>query len=115
MGKIDQAIADLNVDQSRLYATGLSLGGGGTWNLINRHSDRFAASVPIARGRSNLGILPCEPRQRADVDVSCEDRHVGSVHGDAERNRQYTRDDRRGAARLPGECRGPTFSSRAAR
>lgn len=58
MGKIDQAIADLNVDQGRLYATGLSLGGGGTWNLINRHSDRFAASVPICAVGPTWGYSP---------------------------------------------------------
>ena len=96
-GEDRPSLADLNVDQSRLYATGLSLGGGGTWNLINRHSDRFAASVPIC-AVGPTGDLPCESRQGADVDVSCEERHDGFVHGDAQRNRQYTRDDRRSAA-----------------
>lgn len=47
MSMVDRAIAEQNVDGRRLYATGLSLGGGGTWNLVNRHGDRFAAAVPI--------------------------------------------------------------------
>jgi predicted peptidase len=45
---IEQALSDLNVDGSRLYATGLSMGGGGVWNMLNRFPDRFAAGVPIA-------------------------------------------------------------------
>ena len=35
-------------DENRIYITGLSMGGGGTWNLLNRNPDRFAAAVPIA-------------------------------------------------------------------
>ena len=48
MDKIDEAIGMYNIDPDRLYITGLSMGGGGTWNMYNRHIDRFAASVPIA-------------------------------------------------------------------
>lgn len=45
---IEQAIDDFQVDASRLYVTGYSLGGGGTWNMLSRHPSRFAAAVPIA-------------------------------------------------------------------
>ena len=48
MAMIDQAISEYRVDPTRLYVTGLSMGGGGTWDMMNRHSDRFAAGVPIA-------------------------------------------------------------------
>jgi len=44
---IDRALAERPVDGGRLYATGLSMGGGGTWNVVNRYSDLFAAAVPI--------------------------------------------------------------------
>lgn len=47
MTMVDRAITEHSVAGRRLYATGLSLGGGGTWNLVNRHGDRFAAAVPI--------------------------------------------------------------------
>lgn len=47
MSMVDRASTEQNVDELRLYATGLSMGGGGTWNLINRHGDRFAAAAPI--------------------------------------------------------------------
>lgn len=48
MNKIDEAIGMYNIDPDRLYVTGLSMGGGGTWNMYNRFDDRFAAAVPIA-------------------------------------------------------------------
>jgi predicted esterase len=48
MSMIDQALLDFNVDPNRLYVTGLSMGGGGVWNMLNRFDDRFAAGVPIA-------------------------------------------------------------------
>jgi predicted peptidase len=44
---LDRALAEYNVDFKRIYVTGLSMGGGGVWNMINRYEDRFAAAVPI--------------------------------------------------------------------
>ena len=44
------------VDRSRIYLTGLSMGGFGTWELLSRHADWFAAAVPICGG----GILVTE-------------------------------------------------------
>ena len=48
MTMIDRARLNFNVDASRLYITGLSMGGGGVWNMLNRYPDHFAAGVPIA-------------------------------------------------------------------
>ena len=36
-----------NIDQSRMYITGISMGGGGTWDIICRNPDMFAAAMPI--------------------------------------------------------------------
>ncbi len=47
MAMVNRASAEQNVDERRFYATGLSMGGGGTWNIINRHGDQFAAAAPI--------------------------------------------------------------------
>ncbi len=49
---IDKLVAkDLPVDKSRVYVTGLSMGGFGTWDLIERRPTFFAAAIPIcARG-----------------------------------------------------------------
>jgi predicted peptidase len=38
------------VDKNRRYITGLSMGGFGTWDLIARFADRFAAAAPICGG-----------------------------------------------------------------
>lgn len=38
------------IDPDRVYITGLSMGGFGTWDLISRHPDRFAAAAPICGG-----------------------------------------------------------------
>lgn len=35
------------IDASRIYLTGLSMGGWGTWKLANEHPDMFAAVAPI--------------------------------------------------------------------
>lgn len=40
-----QLLAELPVDRSRIYATGLSLGGFGVWNLIRENPGMFAGAV----------------------------------------------------------------------
>lgn len=35
------------IDKSRIYVTGLSMGGYGVWDLISRYPNRFAAAVPV--------------------------------------------------------------------
>ncbi len=35
------------IDQSRIYLTGLSMGGWGSWRLAEKHPDLFAALVPV--------------------------------------------------------------------
>jgi predicted peptidase len=40
-------LAKYRADPDRVYLTGLSMGGGGTWNLAAAHPERFAAIVPI--------------------------------------------------------------------
>ena len=38
------------IDRERIYLTGLSMGGAGTWDLAARHPEWFAAAVPICGG-----------------------------------------------------------------
>lgn len=38
------------IDPKRIYVTGLSMGGFGTWDVIQRKPDLFAAAVPICSG-----------------------------------------------------------------
>ena len=44
---LDHACKELRVDTSRLYLTGLSMGGYGSWSLGLKLCDRFAAIAPI--------------------------------------------------------------------
>ena len=45
---LDDVMARYPVDRSRVYLTGLSMGGFGTWALAAIHPERFAAIAPIA-------------------------------------------------------------------
>jgi poly(3-hydroxybutyrate) depolymerase len=47
---VSQIIKDFNIDINRLYVTGLSMGGSGTYSVIGRYTDAFAAAVPVAGG-----------------------------------------------------------------
>jgi predicted peptidase len=48
---IDEVSGTYRVDASRIYLTGFSLGGIGTWSLAGAYPDKFAAIAPIAAGR----------------------------------------------------------------
>ena len=47
---IEDVQARYHVDPDRIYVTGLSMGGYGTWDLVRHYPDRFAAIVPICGG-----------------------------------------------------------------
>lgn len=47
---IDAVTRKLPVDKKRVYVTGLSMGGFGTWELISKDPKYFAAAVPICGG-----------------------------------------------------------------
>jgi predicted peptidase len=44
---LDETLATRNVDPDRVYLTGLSMGGMGTWDIAARYPQRFAAILPI--------------------------------------------------------------------
>jgi predicted peptidase len=47
---LDDVTAKNRVDKDRIYLTGLSMGGFGTWTLAAAHPERFAAIAPICGG-----------------------------------------------------------------
>lgn len=47
---LDVQLADPAIDLKRIYVTGISMGGYGTWDLISRRPDVFAAALPICGG-----------------------------------------------------------------
>jgi len=50
MELINESIKNLPVDINRIYITGLSMGGFGTFDAISRYPDLFAAAVPVCGG-----------------------------------------------------------------
>ena len=51
---LDEVVAKHKVDRERVYLTGLSMGGFGTWMLAAYTPERFAAIVPICGGGETL-------------------------------------------------------------
>lgn len=47
---IDALRKEFSVDEKRIYITGLSMGGFGTWDAIERKPELFAAAAPICGG-----------------------------------------------------------------
>lgn len=47
---LDEVSQKYPVDPDRVYLTGLSMGGFGTWETASRYTDRFAAIAPICGG-----------------------------------------------------------------
>ena len=54
---LDEVTKNYRVDPRRVYLTGLSMGGFGTWSLGLRHPERFAAIAPICGGGDILPAL----------------------------------------------------------
>ena len=64
LGLLDKVEHQLNVDKGRVYLTGLSMGGYGSWDLGLRNPERFAAIVPICGGGQVITVLLAEGTKR---------------------------------------------------
>ena len=69
---LQSVVRELHVDEDRIYLTGLSMGGFGSWRLAASHPERFAAAAPICGGG--------EPEQAGRL------KHlpIWAFHGDAD-------------------------------
>lgn len=61
---LDEVEHEYRVDPARVYLTGLSMGGFGTWSLAAKYPDRWAAIVPVCGGgnpesAAKIKGLPC--------------------------------------------------------
>jgi predicted peptidase len=54
---LNQVEGTYAVDKTRVYLTGLSMGGYGTWELGLKHPERFAAIAPICGGGNTVEAL----------------------------------------------------------
>ena len=50
MQALHEAMQNPNVDTSRIYVTGVSMGSFGTWDILRRNPTLFAAGVPMSAG-----------------------------------------------------------------
>jgi predicted peptidase len=50
MSLVDYSVREWAVDAQRIYVGGLSMGGFGTWELLARQPNKFAAAIPICGG-----------------------------------------------------------------
>ena len=50
MALIDETVENYSIDQDRVYLTGLSMGGYGTWTIASSYPHRFAAIAPVCGG-----------------------------------------------------------------
>ena len=75
------------IDRDRLYVTGLSMGGYGTWSLVAEYPDLFAAAIPICGGGS-LNRLSSDYGARGEFDIEklkrARDLPIWAFHGDAD-------------------------------
>ncbi|NOS72704.1 MAG: prolyl oligopeptidase family serine peptidase [Verrucomicrobia bacterium] len=54
---LDHVTKKFAVDTSRIFLTGLSMGGYGTWSLGLAHPEKFAAIAPICGGANAINII----------------------------------------------------------
>ncbi len=76
---LDEVVSDYRVDQDRIYVTGLSMGGYGTWGVAMAYPHQFAAIAPIAGGNPFTFANP----DRYDPDIVCQlrDLPTWAFHG----------------------------------
>src|SRR5262249_25287152 len=74
LAMLDEVQRAYKIDDKRLYLTGLSMGGFGTWSLAGKYPDRWAAIVPICGGG--------DPKQAEKI------KHIPCwcFHGDADKS-----------------------------
>jgi predicted peptidase len=95
---VDHVASKLRIDNTRIYVTGLSMGGYGTWRLAAAYPERFAAAVPICGGGepstmaaklSGVPIWVFHGAKDAVVPVSESEKMVDAV-GNAGGNVRFT-------------------------
>lgn len=56
LAALDKTVQENQVDTNRIYLTGLSMGGYGSWDLASRRPSAFAAVAPICGGADNSRV-----------------------------------------------------------
>ena len=74
---LDDIAKKYRIDSTRVYLTGLSMGGSGTWGLIAAAPDRFAAAMPICGRAADTPIV--EQASQLPVWIVVGDRDNGEL------------------------------------
>ncbi|MBT3483353.1 MAG: hypothetical protein HN457_18190 [Opitutales bacterium] len=65
---IDEVVEERgDIDLGRLYITGLSMGGYGTWSFISRYPNTFAAAIPICGGGNPFNLPANRPPRKSGI------------------------------------------------
>lgn len=73
---LDSYIAKGMVDTRRIYITGLSMGGMGTFDMVCRYPDLFAAATPVCGGANQQRLLRYKGRTAFSIYHGAADRTV---------------------------------------
>jgi predicted peptidase len=95
---VRRLVAERQADPDRLYITGLSLGGFGTWDAIQRWPGVFAAAVPVCGGGDvrrtreirKLPVWVFHGNADKNVPVACSRRMVEALKQAGNRKVRYT-------------------------
>jgi predicted peptidase len=109
---LDKSIKEFKGDRSRVYLTGLSAGGNGSWYLASQHPDRFAALVVVCgfisefKGRTSGVQYPALAPASAPDPYAFIAKRVSTLpiwifHGDADQS-VSVEESRKMAAALKG-------------
>ena len=74
------------INDQRIYVSGLSMGGYGSWDLISKNPDFFAAAAPICGGGSIerlKGVLTIKGAKPFDINdlIKAKDMPIWAFHG----------------------------------
>jgi predicted peptidase len=94
LAALDASIKEFHGDRNRVYLTGLSMGGYGTWEIAAGHPGRFAALIPICSGVRPLKDMPelfvgVDPRATdpyAEIARRVAGTPIWMFHGDADQS-----------------------------
>lgn len=50
LAALERTVKEFHGDRARIYLTGISMGGYGTWSIASHHPEMFAALIPICGG-----------------------------------------------------------------
>jgi predicted peptidase len=90
LAALAQTEREYRIDPERVYLTGLSMGGSGTWYIAYRHPERFAALLIVCARITPEGEMrePLVPAEQGDVFEALahrlKDTPIWIFHGDAD-------------------------------